>query len=136
MQSWICHKLMKPGRLRRGIVIFFLIFTFADLTLIDLLSPQSCSDDGFGALAILGELQSDGDCTEKTFIGAADDSHQEKSSEPDCTGEDCFCCCAHVMPAFPAPPQQLEAKSHVTAARLAPLPSSPPDNPFHPPRFS
>src|SRR5262245_59767574 len=46
MQSDPRFNLMRPSRLRRGIVIFFLIFTGAELVFEDMLGPRLCCGAG------------------------------------------------------------------------------------------
>lgn len=135
MQLRMINKLIKPGCLQHGFAIFFLLFTFAELTIIDLASPQRCKDE-LGTLATNGYARPATNETDKPSSIAADHSRQESSPQPTSTEEDCFCCCSHIMPASLVTAPLLVAKSQITEAAIIHLPSSPPNSMFHPPRFS
>src|SRR5262245_34875531 len=49
MQSGLRFNLMRPSRLRRGIAIFFLIFTFTELVFEDMIGPRLCCAVGVEA---------------------------------------------------------------------------------------
>jgi hypothetical protein len=135
MQLRIVNKLIKPGCLQRVFAIFFLLFTSAELMIVDIALPQRCKDE-LGMLATNGYAHPTTDETDKSFVIAENHSQPESSSEQNCTEEDCFCCCSHIVPASHVTFPPLIDEPQVTEAAIAHLPSSPPHGLFHPPRLS
>lgn len=135
MQLWVHHNLMRPSRLRRGIAIFFLAFTFVDLTLIDIVSAKPCNDELTGQ-ATGNQASSFGVRVSEVSAISTDSPHQQQPSQPDLEQEDCFCCCAHVIPSVSVTAPPLCSQVKVKEASIASMPSSPPNNPYHPPRLS
>ncbi|HZN11272.1 MAG TPA: hypothetical protein VFC61_06330 [Blastocatellia bacterium] len=109
--------LLTLGLLQRGLACFLLVFTFADVTIIDLVSPELCGEAAAG------------------WPADADGTRPE-SPAPDVTDEDCFCCCSHVIPAAHVEIASFNQQPTAGAPRHFGLPSSPPRDTFHPPRLS
>jgi hypothetical protein len=136
MLLWIRHNLMTPGLVHRGIAIFFLAFTFVDLTLIDLAAPELCNE-GLGALGacIANEVVCENN-DQAPGMGAEETRPGETSRPEDVTDEDCFCCCAHIVPALRITAPRLNIKAPVSEALTPAISSVPLNSPYHPPRSS
>jgi hypothetical protein len=112
----------------RAIAIFFLLYTGVEITV-----PQYCAE----ASGVVSISEAARDSTRRPVITATDDSNQkELPSEQPCADEDCFCCCAHVVPG--------RAVCTIVVSDLMPsfgiprkidLPSPPLQSPYHPPRL-
>ncbi len=122
----------------RGAAVFFLLFTCADIAL-----PQYfCSDDEIGGVTLKGSA---------TTPSAAVDVALDRTSDPATTDdsdsgwhedqapheEDCFCCCAHVLPSMAFTPvgtseMRLPSRTLVKDS----LPSPPLRGTYHPPRIA
>jgi hypothetical protein len=134
---------MKPGYLRRGMVIVLLAIAFFDLAVIDIIAPQICND-GVPAIAGATPTQNDAekfdqDALVEVAIGVRNsfpqqDSHSESS--PASTEEDCFCCCSHILPCFSLDYVTPNTTPRVNIALIASLPTPPPQDTFHPPRVA
>jgi len=120
--------LTERGCLHRGVAILLLVLIFADLALPQLCCDElNCSTEDNGATASL----SDGG--EKDALAAPTDQ-QEQHPETPKSEKGCFCCCAHI----------LHSSVHIAgipvvrwlplALPFPTLPSSPPQDQFHPPR--
>jgi len=82
---------LRPNRVYRGIAIFFLLFTLADLTF-----SGFCCDE-FTDLSPSAQTQSLADTM--TLVDADDSNQQGKQhSQSGAMEEDCFCCCIHILP--------------------------------------
>jgi hypothetical protein len=127
--------LMRPGRLHRGLAIFFIVFTFADLVFADVLAPQLCAE-GMPSLPPAVATAATSASSEAVQLTAADSSRPEPSSQPACLGEDCLCCCSHIIPASSVDLGSLSDQPRPSDPEINSLPSSPPQDTFHPPRFS
>jgi len=118
--------LLRPNRVYRGIAIFFLLFTIADLS-----CPGLCRDE-FDDLYPLAQMQSLAD----TEMSACADNTGEpgQPSQRGSVEEDCFCCCPHLLPVFLPGTAEVEAILHHYPPRLNNLPTAPPNDTDHPPR--
>jgi hypothetical protein len=135
MRSTAGHTLLQGNRLYRGIAIFFLIFAFVDLTIIDLAFPQLCEDTRGTISTSLNALNSpyfDSDVIALASTGGGDERDQH--TDPGCREEDCFCCCSHIVPGVPADIAALGLKTLAPVATINSLPSPPPQRTYHPPR--
>jgi len=121
----------------RVLTIFFLIYTGADLFV-----PQYfCSGEEVGNLPQQTRLvktdagTNDGSKTVATYSSQSSQSNQ--SPEPAPHEEDCFCCCAHVLPGTGFVALVI---SEATLLRVPPfndsLLSPPLRSTYHPPRFA
>ena len=126
------------GRLVRSVAILFLLYTGLDIA-----CPQLCSE-GLVSLAAASETaRSDINEPESAIgenVGAVsvrEDSRQNGPTEQKSQEEDCFCCCAHIVPgvAYVAPTHSdLKFPRSVpgsTAVLTPPLFGT-----FRPPRFA
>lgn len=124
--------LVKRSYLGRGVALFFILFTFADL-----LIPQLCKEEmGGRSLPVASPTSSPNDSDELSFSAASDRSEQEQSKSSEHSDEDCFCCCSHIVPGSRFSVDLLELNSPVRNLADHSLPTSLPNTPFHPPRLS
>jgi hypothetical protein len=123
-------------RIVRVIAIFFLFYTGADL-----MAPQVCSEDLGGtsseALVAVSVDQSDNDLQLASVTKRDSDSQDKDTRQPVSPDEDCFCCCAHVLPGVHFVPGENKEKPALHPVyRSNRLPSSPPHKAYHPPRLA
>ncbi len=127
----------RHGRIIRAVALFFVLFTGADIAL-----PQYfCGGEEVGGLP-LGSVATFASETadpgaERSAVPAPADSLPGQVPDEAPHEEDCFCCCAHVLPALaftraataelrsPEPPQKQQS-----------LPTPSLQLPYHPPRFA
>ncbi len=135
--------LMKPGYLRRGIAIFFLIFTFMDIVWIDLIWQRGCSEEAtFLPLISKKSVESEvieGD--EAPGLASIQNAAQNQPAHPADDNpagidEDCFCCCSHLIPGIKVDISVLNGSPQLGDPAVIIIPSSPPRGTFHPPRLS
>ena len=122
-------------RLFRATALLFLMYTGFDL-----IFPQVCCEEPVGAatkqsVARSGEVNTANRSVVAAFDGSEESRNQEGSEVP-CRDEDCFCCCAHVMPSplFVEPcvaDSNLGKGIHPHVVTIS-APLNPPD---HPPRL-
>lgn len=94
------HKtVMRHGLLVRSVALFFVLFTFADIAY-----PEVFCPDEFGATPIARRTQAareDGEqraASRSAAVSTSDDTRHDSTPEQSNHEEDCFCCCAHVLP--------------------------------------
>lgn len=133
------YRIQKPlmtGRVVRVIAILFLVYTGLDLSM-----PQLCREEmGNRTMAQTAASTEDNSVDATRPFSAAlgtEDYEENLPSEPPHSEEDCFCCCAHVLPGSAA---ALVAAPEL-ATSFAPrqdsgLLSPPLKSPYHPPRFA
>lgn len=137
MRSGLNSSRKKHGLLVRGVALFFLLFTGADLTM-----PQYfCGEEMAGQQGRAGSSVLASNLPEKNEVAiAAPDSRNSTPGQPsdqEPHEEDCFCCCAHLLlsldfscdgtPELTSPSTPLSSDS---------LPSPPLQVTYHPPRFA
>jgi hypothetical protein len=133
--GWSIGKLRK-GRLLRVVAVLLLLHAGGDLAF-----PELCSEEPFGAgLSQAFELSSRANSNESSLalaVAASRESKDEERPDPYPQDEDCFCCCTHVMPSasFVAP-KDAEEGSTISSRQNSSIPSTPPNRPYHPPRFA
>ena len=92
-----CRKQRLQLMMQRALASLLLSLCFLDLTVVDWYMPELCEADSFRALAVTDQTQPIADLS----LPPASDDHESS----DCD-EDCFCCCAHILPSahfsFPA----------------------------------
>lgn len=119
-------------RVFRFVAVFFLLFTAVDLTV-----PQFCSEETGGLpIAKAAQVFSKTDFADELAAVSTSDSQGPVPSDQPSHEEDCFCCCAHVVPGVvhcAAAIADMSSHSQVSKDRL--LPSPPLRGPFHPPRL-
>jgi hypothetical protein len=128
---------MKQGPLHSWFALVLLLFASIDLCA-DLVSPRSCCE-WIDNLAIANVTQTGPPVhatLNETILAAATDAHPAPSSNSPETDEDCFCCCAHILPGgyFNVAISNTESPAPVLTNALLPVP--PAQSPFHPPRMS
>ncbi|MBA3768174.1 MAG: hypothetical protein H0W99_14585 [Acidobacteria bacterium] len=121
----------------RVIAVFFLIYTGADISL-----PQYfCGGEEIANLSLRSNpITNDaGDVTEYSREKVLS-SHSNQDQQPDREvphGEDCFCCCAHVLPGLSfANVGHSVLTSPRSLRRMGQIPSPPLQSTYHPPRFA
>lgn len=121
-------------RFVRFIAVFFLLYTFADITL-----PQYfCSSDAelvFNNNSVnVVYKESWNDDTETTISNNQQDQHEQEEKPHT---EDCFCCCAHVLPSlsFISPHVHYD-KYPIEIIQLDSIPNPSIPLPYHPPRMA
>ncbi len=120
-------------RVFRCVAFFFLLFTAVDLTV-----SEFCREE-IGGLSMASAFQEFSE-TERSakFISAIqtpDDSQNSLPSDQPIY-EDCFCCCAHVVPGLVHRSAAIAyGSSYSQVPTDLPLPSPPLRGPFHPPRL-
>lgn len=132
------QSLMRPGRLHRAVAIFFLIFTFTDLVVADMLAPQLCSEAAAGLpLGVANIDEPEITSTKETGCSVSSERHSsERPAEPSDFDEDCFCCCSHIIPSVCISVAVLNSSPQPSDPTITSLPSSPLRDTFHPPRLS
>jgi hypothetical protein len=127
--------LLKQGYLGRGVALFFILFTFADLSV-----PELCTEElGGHSLPSASLSISTHESDELSYSVASGQTRQQQQKESESSehsGEDCFCCCSHILPGSRFNVALIELKSAVTNLAEHSLPTSSPGTPFHPPRLS
>ncbi len=119
------------ARVVRVIAILFLVYTGADLTV-----PQFCSEE-MGIPTFAEASASTGIRTDAPFATDASESSQDPPSERTHSDEDCFCCCAHVLPGHATAPVAVpELKPSFRALKKINVASPTLQSPYHPPRFA
>lgn len=125
----------RRSRLFRATALLFLIYTG-----VDLIFPQICCEEPVGAattqsFAPSGEVATVNRSTVASF-DISEETRNQQGSEVPCRDEDCFCCCAHVMPSplFVEPSAAASNLGKGIRPRLSII-SAPLNTPDHPPRF-
>jgi len=125
------------GRFVRAVAVFFLLFTGADI-----LMPQYFCDDEIGGISLpasAATLTAQEHAGDRDFstVAVSGDSHSRPPSDTTPHEEDCFCCCAHVLPSLPfASTETFEVRQPMAAFVNDPLPSPPIRGTYHPPRIA
>ena len=136
-QSFTIHGIKKRhGQLVRAVSVFFLLFTAGDIAL-----PQYfCGGEEIGGLPLNRVIASDevGDSgIDRAAVPAPEAPLPGQDSKQVPHEEDCFCCCAHVLPglAFTAATSG-QLTSLQRPLEQESLPSPPLPLQYHPPRFA
>src|SRR5262245_31608485 len=135
MQSRVMPSLMKPGCLRRGIVIFLVAFAFFDMAVVDLLFPQTCGDQQLSLSGASPVKSNEETAAELKAVNNHDSQPSQDSHQSD-ADEDCFCCCSHIIPGARLSVATLNDPPRPDDPAVPPLPLAPPHDAFHPPRLS
>lgn len=120
----------RHGRIVRAVAVFFVLFSVADITL-----PQYfCAGEEIGGLP-LSAMNAPEAASLGAETGTGAPSPGRDSEAPH--EEDCFCCCAHVLPGLAVTPVvAAELRSLQPPLGLDSLPSPPLPLQYHPPRFA
>jgi|SRR5215510_4243216 len=136
--------MLKPGCFQRCLATFFLIFTFVDIVVIDLLGQRSCSEEA-AVLPLLSTTSYGSDeiqVNARPGLAAVEDDAQNQPASPaehmpaGTLDEDCFCCCSHLIPGIRVDLAVLNGSPQPGDPAILNLPTSPLRSTFHPPRFS
>ncbi len=129
----------RHGLLVRVLAIFFLLYTGTDIA-----SPQLCSEE---LLGLSGEVQAveltpvnNGSAHSNAAVAVVttpENSQKDRSSNQSAQDEDCFCCCAHVLPGMMfVTISNFDLKSPAVSVKHNSLPTPPHQSTYHPPRFA
>lgn len=124
---------LQKTQLLRVIAVLFLLHCAVDLFV-----PELCTEEPFSITVSSSVISTtDHDNVATAVVADGSESQQEPGSDPQHRGEDCFCCCSHVMPspAF-ANVDNVELAIANSSVQTLFIPSAPPDNPYHPPRLT
>lgn len=131
MTSYGIPKPVMTARFVRVIAILFLLYTGADLTV-----PQFCGEE-MGIPKFTQTIASADSSSRAAFATSEKNSREDPPSERSHSDEDCFCCCAHVLPGHAtAMVANSELKSTLAALQKIDLASPSLQSPYHPPRFA
>ena len=123
---------LRQSYVSRGLVIFFFLFTVADLA-----NPHLCAEEM--GLAALPSATVKCPAVDQTIIASSKDSsnsHREDAPAPAHSEEDCFCCCSHIIPSQNFIVHNVLPESSDTDSIVLMLPTGLPDQHYHPPRLS
>lgn len=122
------------ARAVRAVAVFFLLYTGADITLPQYFCPEDC-----GA-PVTRSTDSSKPAQNEHLASALDKSNSRPSETPSEQlphEEDCFCCCAHVLPgAILARLELYELTSTQPVIKTDSLPSPPHREMYRPPRIA
>ena len=129
-------------KLFRGIVLLFLIYTGVELAFPQFCGEKTTSIPGVSSVAF-GAERAPADKTLASVSKSITSSpelalpgipHEDRETPKD---EDCFCCCAHVVPGgIFACPDTVELASIASAQHTVAVPTATLLAPYHPPRFA
>ena len=126
----------KHGRLVRAVAVLFLLYTGADIAM-----PQYFCGEEVGGLPLASFLSDRAARRDDTPTRLASAPEAPRPNDSDSQAphddEDCFCCCAHVLPGLRIT-HELTAEVKVPASPAGvESPSSPPlRSTYRPPRFA
>lgn len=128
--------LMRQGSVYRLVAILFLLLASADIA-VDVVSPELCCEELRG---LAGSYSTDAAAPSQESgnlykISAVDNSTPEAPSSP-ITEEECFCCCAHILPSLHFEVANLDLDPLTSGLANTILPTAPPQSAYHPPRLS
>ncbi len=121
---------------RRAIALLLLSLSLVDLAVIDLFAPELC--EGARVMAPLAQTATNvsGIQSSAQQIATVSGIPLPNSSVPLPLEEDCFCCCAHVLPSAYFKLPALPVPADRAASLSVFLPTAPPSAMFRPPRFA
>lgn len=127
-------------KLFRGIVLLFLVYTGLELAF-----PQFCGEKSITILGSSGVLAAERLPSDKSASVSKSVTNSPEAALPGIPqedrevpkDEDCFCCCAHVVPAgIFAGPETVELTSLASLQHTLAVPTASLLAPYHPPRFA
>jgi len=136
--------MLKPGLFQRCLATFFLIFTFVDIVVIDLLGQHGCSEEA----AVLPLVSPTSSVSDEIQVNAGpglavveNDAQNQPASPAEhkpagTLDEDCFCCCSHLIPGIRVDLAVLNGSPQPGDSAIFNIPISPLHSTFHPPRLS
>lgn len=118
---------------QRAVSILLLALCFIDLTVIDVFHPQLCEEGNILPIATASAAINNKDSSALT--ASTGGSHQApEESTP--AADDCFCCCAHVLPCREFRIPALALNPALASPPAVKVPISPLAELFHPPRIA
>jgi hypothetical protein len=130
--NWFTNR-RKLRTWQRNISLVLLLFCFFDMVIVDVLFPEACERES----TILGNISTSLP-TAQSLSPIIHIPQEEQQTPTDSTPveDDCFCCCAHIVPVehFKFPPLVVQT-SAITAVPQN-LPTSPFTGLFRPPRLA
>ena len=130
MTSYKIPKKVMTVRVVRLIAILFLTYTGADLTV-----PEFCSEEM--GIQRVRQVTASADTSAAVLVAGPTESRRDPPSEPTHSGEDCFCCCTHVLPGYATATAAVpDLYSAFAALRIIDVASPPLQGPYHPPRLA
>ncbi len=123
---------LAKGRLVRAVALLFLLHAGVDLAF-----PQLCSEEPIAVVTNQSQDVADYLSESLSAFQASKESSQDQHPQDRPSEEDCFCCCAHVMP---SPPFVNPGAADLNLGRdVLPdlsVPAAALNPPYHPPRFA
>lgn len=125
----------RHGRFVRAVAVLFLIYTGADLAM-----PQYfCGAEEMGGLSpnssAIAIARSESNEAHVAAIASSDESQPGQQSDDAPHVEDCFCCCAHILPSLSLSIIHTSELSSSSPLLVEDSHLSPPlRNPYRPPR--
>ena len=127
-------------KLFRGIVLLFLIHAAAELAFPQFCGEMTSSFFGSGSVAVAGEHIPTGSASRSISGGVIQKAESTLPGVPNKDSElpkdeDCFCCCAHVMPSpLFVDPETAQLVLLFDSQAPASIPTGSVHTPYHPPR--
>lgn len=123
-------------RLVRAVAVLFLLYTGADLTMPQYFCGEELGGRPFASFSSDRTARRDDTPTRLASTPEAPRPYDSDSQAPH-DDEDCFCCCAHVLPALRITPELMAEVKVPTSPTGVESPSSPPlRTTYRPPRFA
>jgi len=129
---------MRLDRLRRGTAVFLLAFAFFDMAVVDVFFPQLCGDEQASnsfTSAIKSTKKLNQKIADEFAATRNQDSQPVQDSHQSSTDEDCFCCCAHIIPSPHVRVATLNCPPQLDNQAIMSFPASSPHGVFRPPRI-
>jgi hypothetical protein len=132
MRTKLDIRKLRKGRLVRGVALFFLLFTLADITL-----PQYFCTEEFGFRELTIRVSAaEKETLLKTIPVKSDTQQEDQQPEQEHHEEDCFCCCTHILPTIAISIVPIALTQHLYASTHFSVPSPSVSGLFRPPRLS
>ncbi len=125
----------RHGRVIRAVAILFLLYTGGDI----LLPQYFCRGEEIGGLPLSTSVVIDKKSadTHQAFNVSSNPTRPDEPHEQAPHTEDCFCCCAHVLPSFGISGSvNYESSQSANNSEMNSLPSPPLPHTYRPPRFA
>ena len=128
---------MKRNSLQGWLAVVLLLFASADLSA-DLVAPQACCEwlDNLVSAPASQRLSAAQASVDPAAIVAAAEALPQESSPGTDVEEDCFCCCAHILPGTHFDVSLLHTTPPASFLTNALLPFPPSQSQFRPPRLA
>lgn len=128
---------MRRGHLHRCFAVLLLLFASAEI-FIDAVWPELCCEElsGLAEACAPGADVATGAARGLDTISAVDNPAHEPSSSPVNGEEECFCCCAHILPSLHFKVADVDVGPLARDLANAILPITPLERAYHPPRLS